>query len=66
MKKETNLCMNCMGELNDHGTCPMCGLYDADSYISSYLAPKTFLNNRYIVGRPTPFAPEKGIRRRLP
>lgn len=43
--------MNCMGELNDHGTCPLCGLYDAESYISSYLAPKTFLVNRYIIGR---------------
>ena len=51
MRKETNLCMNCMGELNDHGTCPLCGLYDTESYISAYLAPKTFLANRYIIGR---------------
>ena len=51
MRKETNLCMNCMGELNDHGTCPLCGLYDTEAYISSYLAPKTFLANRYIIGR---------------
>lgn len=51
MKKETNLCMNCMGELNDHGTCPLCGLYDTEAYISAYLAPKTFLANRYIIGR---------------
>lgn len=51
MKKETNLCMNCMGELNDHGTCPLCGLFDTQAYMSSYLAPKTFLANRYIVGR---------------
>ena len=61
MKKETNLCMNCMGELNDHGTCPMCGLYDADSYISSYLAPKTFLNNRYIVGRLISYCGESAL-----
>lgn len=51
MRKETNLCMNCMGELNDHGTCPLCGLYDTEAYISAYLAPKTFLANRYIIGR---------------
>lgn len=61
MKKETNLCMNCMGELNDHGTCPMCGLYDSDSYISSYLAPKTFLNNRYIVGRLISYCGESAL-----
>ncbi len=61
MKKETNLCMNCMGQLNDHGTCPMCGLYDSDSYISSYLAPKTFLNNRYIVGRLISYCGESAL-----
>lgn len=51
MKKETNLCMSCMGRLNDHGTCPLCGYFDTESYISSYLAPKTFLADRYIVGK---------------
>lgn len=51
MRKETNLCMSCMGELNDHGTCPLCGFFDTESYISSYLAPKTFLDERYIVGK---------------
>lgn len=51
MRKETNLCMSCMGELNDHGTCPLCGFFDTESYISSYLAPKTFLDGRYIVGK---------------
>ncbi|MCM1055602.1 MAG: PASTA domain-containing protein [Bacteroides sp.] len=51
MKKETNLCMSCMGRLNDHGTCPLCGYFDAESYISSYLAPKTFLADRYIAGK---------------
>lgn len=43
--------MSCMGELNDHGTCPLCGFFDTESYISSYLAPKTFLDERYIVGK---------------
>lgn len=43
--------MSCMGRLNDHGTCPLCGYFDTESYISSYLAPKTFLADRYIVGK---------------
>lgn len=61
MRKETNLCMNCMGELNDHGTCPLCGLYDTETYISSYLAPKTFLANRYIVGRLISYCGESAL-----
>lgn len=61
MRKETNLCMNCMGELNDHGTCPLCGLYDTEAYISSYLAPKTFLANRYIVGRLISYCGESAL-----
>lgn len=51
MKKETNLCMSCMKELDQNGLCSVCGSFDTDSYISSYLAPKTFLNNRYVVGK---------------
>lgn len=51
MRQETNLCMSCMGRLNDHGTCPLCGYFDTESYISSYLAPKTFLADRYIAGK---------------
>ena len=51
MKKETNLCMSCMRELDQNGLCPVCGSFDTDSYVSSYLAPKTFLHNRYIVGK---------------
>lgn len=61
MRKETNLCMNCMGELNDHGTCPLCGLYDTEAYISSYLAPKTFLANRYIIGRLISYCGESAL-----
>lgn len=51
MKKEVNLCMSCMGELDENGKCPNCENVDTDSYISSYLAPKTFLSNRYVVGK---------------
>lgn len=51
MKIETNLCMGCMEELDENGACKHCGKFDNDSYISSYLAPKTYLSNRYIVGK---------------
>ncbi len=61
MRKETNLCMSCMGELNDHGTCPLCGCFDTESYISSYLAPKTFLSERYIVGKLIGYSGESAL-----
>lgn len=61
MRKETNLCMSCMGELNDHGTCPLCGYFDTESYISSYLAPKTFLSERYIVGKLIGYSGESAL-----
>ena len=61
MRKETNLCMSCMGELNDHGTCPLCGLFDTESYISSYLAPKTFLAERYIAGKLIGYSGESAL-----
>ncbi len=61
MRKETNLCMSCMGELNDHGACPLCGCFDTESYISSYLAPKTFLSERYIVGKLIGYSGESAL-----
>lgn len=61
MRKETNLCMSCMGELNDNGTCPLCGYFDTESYISSYLAPKTFLSERYIVGKLIGYSGESAL-----
>jgi serine/threonine-protein kinase len=50
-----------MGELNDHGTCPLCGCFDTESYISSYLAPKTFLSERYIVGKLIGYSGESAL-----
>ena len=61
MKKETNLCMSCMRELDKNGLCPVCGSYDANSYVSSYLAPKTFLHNRYIVGKLIDYCGESAL-----
>lgn len=51
MLTETTLCMGCMNDKTYDGPCKLCGYNDDDPYIPTYLAPKTFLNNRYIVGR---------------
>ncbi len=51
MKTETTLCMGCMCEKNYEGECRNCGYSDNAPYLSSYLAPKTFLADRYIIGK---------------
>ena len=61
MKKETNLCMGCMGELDGNGSCPNCGHFDTESYITSYLAPKTFLAQRYLVGKLIDYCGESAL-----
>lgn len=50
MLKETSLCMGCMNE-KEGDPCRICGYSDLDPHIPTYLEPKTFLNERYIVGR---------------
>lgn len=51
MVKDTNLCMGCMNVKDYDGPCKMCGCSESDPCIPTYLEPKTFLNERYIVGR---------------
>ncbi|MCL2077448.1 MAG: PASTA domain-containing protein [Oscillospiraceae bacterium] len=59
MKKETSLCMGCMAEMkpthqNNSGNpdiCAVCGYAKNSVFLSSYLAPTTFLANRYIIGK---------------
>ena len=51
MKTETTLCMGCMCEKNYEGPCKNCGYSDNAPYLGSYLAPKTFLGDRYIIGK---------------
>ena len=51
MLKETSLCMGCMNEKEGQDPCRLCGYSDLDPHIPAYLEPKTFLNERYIVGR---------------
>lgn len=51
MENIQNLCMGCMNELEEDGTCSYCN-YNADSpYLQSYLPPKSMLDDRYIVGK---------------
>lgn len=51
MLTETTLCMGCMNDKTYDGPCRLCGYSDKDPYIPTYLAPKTLLGGRYIVGR---------------
>ena len=50
MKDIDNLCLNCFKELREGAVCAECG-YDNDTPNDNmYLAPKTILANKYIVG----------------
>lgn len=51
MLKETSLCMGCMNDKTYDGPCKLCGYSDDMPCIPTYLAPKTFLAERYIVGK---------------
>lgn len=51
MLQETSLCMGCMNDKTYEGPCKLCGYSEDMPYIPSYLAPKTLLNERYIIGK---------------
>ena len=59
MKKETSLCMGCMAEIKsgeeelreNSEICAACGYAANSVFLSSYLAPSTFLKDRYIIGK---------------
>ncbi len=51
MLNETSLCMGCMCDKTYDGPCKLCGYSDDSPSIPSYLRPKTFLNERYIIGK---------------
>lgn len=51
MLQETSLCMGCMNDKTYDGPCKLCGYSEDMPYIPSYLAPKTLLNERYIIGK---------------
>lgn len=51
MIKETSLCMGCMNDKTYDGPCKLCGYSDDAPCIPTYLPPKTFLADRYIIGK---------------
>lgn len=51
MSERMTLCMGCMEQLDAEGNCPFCGYSDSTPYNTSYLAPKTVLDERYVVGK---------------
>ncbi|PWL45839.1 MAG: hypothetical protein DBY45_03620, partial [Clostridiales bacterium] len=46
-----NLCMGCMRDKGEEEVCPFCGYSDTSPRFPSYLAPRTVINNRYVVGK---------------
>ena len=51
MDQAHKLCMGCMNELDRHGVCRYCSYTDDIPHLQSYLAPRTILDDRYIVGK---------------
>ncbi|NMA80079.1 MAG: PASTA domain-containing protein [Clostridiales bacterium] len=51
MNEDLKLCMGCMGNNTVNGVCTDCGYSDKTPFLPSYLAPRTVLNERYIVGK---------------
>ena len=51
MEPNVNLCMGCMNELDENGHCHHCSYTDDIPHLQAYLAPKTVLDNRYIIGK---------------
>lgn len=61
MSERKTLCMGCMEQINEAGVCPFCGYSDPSAYNPSYLAPKTVLDGRYIVGKLLSFNGESAL-----
>ncbi|MBR6874039.1 MAG: PASTA domain-containing protein [Ruminococcus sp.] len=51
MDTSLKLCMGCMNELDESGVCHYCSYTDDIPHLQSYLAPRTVLDDRYIVGK---------------
>ncbi len=51
MEQNISLCMGCMNRKDYSGPCEICGYIDNTAYLPLYLAPRTLLVNRYIVGK---------------
>ena len=51
MKKEIERCMGCMNVKRYSGPCEVCGYIDNDAYPADCLAPRTFIGDRYVIGK---------------
>ncbi len=51
MDPRNELCMGCMNELDSNGQCQYCNYTENIPHLQAYLAPKTVLDNRYIIGK---------------
>lgn len=51
MEPSVKLCMGCMNELGGDGRCHYCSYTDDIPHLQAYLAPKTVLDNRYVIGK---------------
>ena len=51
MDPREQLCMGCMNELDPSGQCQYCSYTENIPHLQAYLAPKTVLDNRYIIGK---------------
>ena len=51
MDTSSKLCMGCMNELDENGVCHYCSYSDDIPHLQSYLAPRTVLDDRYIIGK---------------
>lgn len=51
MDQEIRRCMGCMSPKEYEGACTVCGYIDNTAYPPHFLAPRTLLANRYLVGK---------------
>ena len=51
MINPNNLCPGCMNEKVTEGKCPICGYNPEDAVNTSYLAPNSLLDSRYVIGK---------------
>lgn len=51
MSRDATRCMGCMSPKDHEGACPICGYIDNSAYPPQFLAPRTLLANRYLVGK---------------
>jgi serine/threonine-protein kinase len=58
---EYNLCYGCLEQKTDGLECPHCGYVYGATFLPSYLAPGTVLNERYVLGKLLTYNGESGV-----